>query len=730
VVSNHKFPAILIGKGSVLSMVSNGMIGGLGYYIPSLTAERDKTLTSFYGLRGDENRVKLADTFREPTNWVNYCEHVDLNNCTVPDDNDIFRRYPNTRQEKDSYFVPDLYSGHFRVTDRNNCTKYPSNCTGHIVGTTCDWTTYVDNQLHWNKIGLSSAGPEAPNNGYSYAHMVQIWRAANATKSNVFTWFWTPDLLVEEFGDSKDYEFQRIMLPTPTEECLKYRSKVLNRKKCSANIEERIGEEIGSCDYAVVPVNKVISRGLLTASLASGEDALQSPAYIFLQQIYMPEYSLTNILRQWTRLKTEDSNVDASRESVCEWVHDNLDELLRYSPRGFPRERKSLSYSALSYTGYVLSSIAIMLAIITAILTYIWRDNQVLKAAQLNVLSCMVVGYLFTGVSAMLHAVVETSDCICSLQQWTLRLGYSLELVPILIKVSLINRLGREARLLRRATIDQNRFKKVLSTTMAILVTYLVIWTVVDMPQRDDVLNVIEGDSTTVALYAGCASNSVIWGIVAVGWDSLLLLSATILAYQSREIIQQLNESHWLAFLVYSHSVFLIIRLVVDILYFSGTVASPLSSKIVAIILSMEVILAISIYFVPKFVMIKNKDDIRAIQVEIRRSGRRRRSFITGLKIPDGGIPNLIKARADDNVDVSALRSRVSSFNHPLLDLKEDDFEKKASIYSDGDDNADNSLSFLHQKLPSKLSNVKEQTNNTDSPNDKIEEFAGLFPQM
>jgi hypothetical protein len=62
--------------------------------------------------------------------------------------------------------------------------------------------------------------------------------------------------------------------------------------------------------------------------------------------------------------------------------------------------------------------------------------------------------------------------------------------------------------------------------------------------------------------------------------------------------------------------------------------------------------------------------------------------------------------------------------------LKEDDFEKKASIYSDGDDNADNSLSFLHQKLPSKLSNVKEQTNNTDSPNDKIEEFAGLFPQM
>jgi len=715
------------------------MIGGLGFYIPSLTAERNKTLTSFYGLRGEDNRIKLAHTFREPTNWVDYCDQVDLNNCTVPnDDNNIFSRYPNTREEKDSYFVPDLYSGHFRVTDRNNCTANPQNCTGHIVASTCDWTTYVDSQLHWNKIGLSSAGPEAPNNGYCHAHMVQIWRAANATKSDVFMWWWTPDLLVEEFGDSADYEFQRVTLPTPTEECLRYRGKELNEKRCSANIDDRIGEEIGSCDYAVVPVKKVISRGLLTASLANGEDALQSPAYTFLKQIYMPEYSLTNILRQWTRLKIEDSNADAARDSVCEWIHDNLDELVRYSPRGFPRERESKSYSALSYAGYALGSIAIILAVMTAMLTYIWRGNQVLKAAQLNVLSSMIVGYLFTGVSAILFAVVETSDFICSLQQWTLRLGYSLELVPILIKVSSINRLGREARLFRRASIDRNRFKKFLSTTIVILVTYLVIWTVVDMPQRDDVLTVIEGDITTVALYAGCASRSVVWGIMALGWDSLLLLSATILAYQSREIIQQLNESHWLAFLVYSHSVFLMIRLVVDILVFSGMVASPLSSKIVAIILSLETIVAISIYFVPKFVMIKNKDDIRAIQVQIRgknSSGvRPRRSFITGVKIPDGGIPNLIKARGDGNVDVSALRSRVSSFNcqelpnslsHLKEDDLEDDYEKKPSFISDADDddNGDESLSFSSKKLPAKFSDANAQMDSTVSPNRKIEEF-------
>jgi len=147
-------------KGSVLSIESNGILGQVGYYIPSYTAERHRSFTSFYGLRGDENRVKLADTFKEPTTWVDFCELVHLTNCTFTDEEGMPKRwYPKTAKERDSYFVPDLYAGHFRVTDRTNCTKNPDTCKGNLIGPRCNWSTYVDSQMYWNKIGLRGTVP-------------------------------------------------------------------------------------------------------------------------------------------------------------------------------------------------------------------------------------------------------------------------------------------------------------------------------------------------------------------------------------------------------------------------------------------------------------------------------------------------------------------------------------------------------------------------------------------
>ena len=42
-----------------------GQVGKLGWYIPEETARRDETLVSHYGLSGEKNRAKLANTFRE-----------------------------------------------------------------------------------------------------------------------------------------------------------------------------------------------------------------------------------------------------------------------------------------------------------------------------------------------------------------------------------------------------------------------------------------------------------------------------------------------------------------------------------------------------------------------------------------------------------------------------------------------------------------------------------------
>jgi len=215
--------------------------------------------------------------------------------------------------------------------------------------------------------------------------------------------------------------------------------------------------------------------------------------------------------------------------------------------------------------------------------------------------------------------------------------------------MSLINNLGRQARVLNKIQIDPNSFKKHLVMVIAMLLLYLTIWTSIDMPKRTDDFEIfdMEGEVTIVALYAGCASSRAVWGSVSLGVESFVLLSATILAYQSREMIGKLSESHWLAFLVYFHSLFLLIRIVIQVLLVSDMMKSAMSTKMMAIVVALETIAAMLVYFLPKFVTIKSKKAVKEIPVRIlSRSGRSR--YISGITIPDGGIPNLIKKKPEE----------------------------------------------------------------------------------
>ena len=172
------------GGGYIDPIEGNGQVGKGSWYVPSFAADRDDSLVSFYGLRGEENRHKLADAFRRPTTWMEYCEEISDSNCTEPDG--TAARYPS-EEEEESYFAgPGSYVGYFRLTEANNCTLNPTTCVGHIIGPPCTWSTNVDGQLYWNNIvGIAPDGPVEPNGGYNYGPMIEIWRAANWTKSNV-----------------------------------------------------------------------------------------------------------------------------------------------------------------------------------------------------------------------------------------------------------------------------------------------------------------------------------------------------------------------------------------------------------------------------------------------------------------------------------------------------------------------------------------------------------------
>ena len=159
-----------------------GMLSTQKWFVPKFTALRDPSLTTVYGLAGDEHREKLARTFKRPTTWKQYCDEVSTNGCTIPDET---ASRPPQEGEESSMFSSGVYTGHFRYTEANNCTAIPDSCTGHFTDYPCGWNSQAPNQIYHNKMALKSDGTSDLRGGYSYSQLIGIWRAANATKEDV-----------------------------------------------------------------------------------------------------------------------------------------------------------------------------------------------------------------------------------------------------------------------------------------------------------------------------------------------------------------------------------------------------------------------------------------------------------------------------------------------------------------------------------------------------------------
>ena len=109
-----------------------GVLGTEAWFVTKFTADEYPELVSYHGLVKPDNRELLARLFKRPTTWGDYCSQVEeANNCTTP--NGVAQRAPVDDTEADRMFVPGLYTGYFRETPKNNCTEFPTNCTGHIA---------------------------------------------------------------------------------------------------------------------------------------------------------------------------------------------------------------------------------------------------------------------------------------------------------------------------------------------------------------------------------------------------------------------------------------------------------------------------------------------------------------------------------------------------------------------------------------------------------------------
>lgn len=583
-----------------------GALGVEGWYIPKFTAEADPTLTSWIGLQGEENRHKLAKTFKRPTSWKDYCEEVSPTNCTVPDP--IAQRAPEDDREGSRLHSSGLYTGFFRPTERGDCNAHPDTCTGHIGDFPCGWGGALEATCHWLNISLESNGNEPNSGGYTYGQLGQMWRAANETRNHIAMMWVVPDPVYEEFLGT-DFEFVKVTLPPPTQKCQQF--KINPEHRCNDDPALRLGTAEGVCDESARPLHKLMLRQLFDLTQApSIPEAIRNPAHPVVSQFSLSELQINDMFRYWLL------QPDEPREAICQWVVDNLDDLEQLLPRSYPRtiQDKSQDPSSTARWLFIASAIvgtnAFLLVVITTALVYRHRNRRVLRCAQVEFLYLLLLGSAMVSIGAILTGLQTPQNASCIGQIWLVSLGYTMQLVPLLVKVSAINSLMQAAQRMRRVQLQRWSLYGGVALIGVLVAIYLVLWSVLDPPQKqahyeltdqvlvngdDDRQSASLFDTTVVSVQYFCSSHSVFWQYVAIAWNLILILWATALAFQSRAVKQHFNEAQVLSRLIYAHFLFVLLRVMAQ--FFEPAVSVP----VLSFVYSLDTICMILVYFVPKF---------------------------------------------------------------------------------------------------------------------------------
>ena len=199
----------------------------------------------------------------------------------------------------------------------------------------------------------------------------------------------------------------------------------------------------------------------------------------------------------------------------------------------------------------------------------------------------------------------------CVAKQWLILLGYTLELTPVIVKVSFINsemQNGRKSYVekdylrLLGAQLSRKRLFKIVGGVICFVAIYLFLWTWLDPPslKKELVLTEFktESGSAYINVLGKCGSSSPYWFTVALCWQGILRIGGTVLAFQSRNMLQNFNESLQLATMMYSHCVLLLLFIIVRL--FSGTLSEEVLATATSFILSLDIMITLGVYFVPK----------------------------------------------------------------------------------------------------------------------------------
>jgi 7 transmembrane sweet-taste receptor of 3 GCPR len=108
-----------------------------------------------------------------------------------------------------------------------------------------------------------------------------------------------------------------------------------------------------------------------------------------------------------------------------------------------------------------------------------------------------------------------------------------------------------------------------------------------------------------------CASDRLhrTWQFISLGAQCFLLLVASVLAFQTRNLSKGVNEAQTLATLIYSHFVFVGCRFLIFI--FETSLGVAVSTQIFSLLYSLDSFATLAIYFLPKLMSGENEESLK-----------------------------------------------------------------------------------------------------------------------
>ena len=651
----------------------NGVIGKLTWFLPKFVAEQHPEWGHYSGWT--RNRTQVATSFHRPLTWGEYCRNISGTLCTQPDA--IAARPPHNLAEADRYYCEEesgngiAYTGHFHATEQNDCSAQPENCTGHFTDFPCDWGSFAVPQAYHLGIAVASNGKIGPNHGYSYAEKLDIWSAANATQSNVMMNWYSPDPTYQWYRGTSS-EFQEVQLPPPSPDCVANRVSV--KERCSDDPLVRAGDPVGACGAEVQTLEKVVVQNLYHTiyksrtkdnsdqirgsgqqdTFGGGRDeveALRSPAYEAVKNFHISEFDIGKIFEDWrdrfrdrnlTGYSTWSGNGADPRYAVCQWVAENAEHLQTFIPNTYPRMlQEDDPYDTLIFKLVMAFAVFVTSCIIVVgILTFVLRDKPAFRTAQLPFLYMILFGLLTISIGAIFFSL-EPRSGTCVARSWLITMGYTLELVPLIVKIGAISTMLQAAKKMRRVKIPRERLFGIVGGICLVTALYLTTWTLIDPPTRgrqltlqledpDESINNSttstrawwQAPTTPVNVSYYCrSSGSAVWYTISLAWQLFLLLCAAVLAIQTRRIQQRWNESRTLAIMVYTQTGVVVLRFLLWLLETPSGMSLHFVDLIGSLIFSLDALLALVIYFGSKLVEVYKFDHSIGIGTASRRSG-------------------------------------------------------------------------------------------------------------